>query len=153
MKRILSIIIISITLSIFFTGCLPIIWLVGEFQETREEGWATKDILNKLMSHSEKVLLTKDERNRASKAICALTHLDKSKNRANYKEKALEVCNIKENYKIFFLQNCINCGSGVGMIATSYLFVRDNKPFKYISIEEKYSKELGRSIPIVDRLH
>ena len=153
MKKIFLTIVVGIGFSIIFTGCWPIIWLVGEFQETREEGWATKNILNELMSHSEKVLLTKDESNRASKAICALMHLDKSKNRANYKEKALEVCNIKKNYKMYFLENCINCGSGVGLRTTSYLFVRDNKPFKYISIEEKYSKELGKSIPIIERLH
>lgn len=149
MKKIFLTIIISIGLSIFLTGCWPIIWLVGEFQETPSRSLMHKNELNKLMNHSDKKLLSEDEKIRAAKNICELKHLDEYKNRGNHKEKALEFCKIKQDSQIYFLKEITR----EYFIETIYLQVINNQPLRYIKIERKYSKELRKSIPIIERLH
>jgi hypothetical protein len=133
-----------------FSGCALILGIVGQLQETREEGWSTKQVLDELMNHSEKELLTKNEKSRALKGICELKHLDEYKNRGNYKEKALAFCKIEQDSQIYFLKEITR---QTGMVVTVYLEVLENKPIKYIKIERKYSKKLGRTIPIIERLH
>jgi len=148
----LKLLLLSISISIFLSGCSVLPALLGAVFEPRpEKGWATKSALHKFMNHPKKVLLTDDEKNRASKNICELKHLKKYKNgEGNYKEKALAFCNIKKNSQIYFLKE-IN--TGTGFQETIYFQVIDNKPVRHINIEREYSKELGRSIPIIERLH
>ena len=142
---------VTLVLGLFiFSGCSLILGIVGQLQETREKGWSTKQVLDELMNHSKKELLTKDEKSRALKGICKLKHLDEYKSRGNYKEKALAFCKMKQDSQIYFLKEITR---QTGMVVTVYLEVLDDKPIRYIKIERKYSKELRKSIPIIERLH
>jgi len=118
-----------------------------------EDDWAHKGHLRKLMNHPAKQLLTEDEKKRAAKNICALKHL-KSENKNNEQliEYAKPFCTLEEGDKIYFYDWCMDCGGG-HYIGTSYLLVRNKNPLSSIKIDTRYSKELGRTIPIVERLH
>jgi hypothetical protein len=47
----------------------------------------------------------------------------------------------------------MECGGAVNTIDTSYLLVRDNKPFESIQIETRRDRKLHKSFPIIERLH
>jgi len=175
----LKLLLLSIFTVFLFAGCTVLPALVGAVVEPApEKGWAQKAQLEKLMNYPKKVLLTESETIKAYQNICKLKHLKKYKNgEGNYKEKALEFCKNKQNSQIYFLKE-IDLGAGLQtaiypqvidnkrvittrreysteaeLPETIYLQVIDNKPVRYISIEREYSNELGRTIPIVERLH
>jgi hypothetical protein len=153
MKTTIALIIVAIIGTCIFTGCIGTAgtMILGGIQSHPEEGWSHTAYLEKLMNYPQKKLLSEDEKLRAAKNICALKHLDKRK-KINYQE-AKAFCTLKQNDKIYFYDNCQGCSSAVNSEGTSYLLVRNGKPFEAVQIERKYSKELGRSVPIVDRLH
>jgi len=181
MKK-LKLLLLSIFTVILFAGCSAIGTTIGALGsvifESPDLDLQKKQRLEKLMNYPKKVLLTESETIKAYQNICALTHLKKYKNgKGNYKEKALEFCKNKQNSQIYFLKE-IDMGVGLQtaihpqvidnkrvittrreysseaeLPETIYLQVIDNKPVRYISIEREYSNELGRTIPIVERLH
>jgi len=154
MKTTISIIILAIVGACVFSACtvLPTIAAIVD-PSSPPEDWAEKAHFAKLMSHPKKKLLTEDEKLRASKNICVLKHLDKYKNNKYLVKKSKTFCTLKQNDKIYFYDWCMECGGGAGLNGTSYLLVRNGKAFKSVTIEQKYSKELKKSVPIVDRLH
>ena len=154
MKTTIALIIAAIIGTCIFTGCIGTAgtMILGGIQSHPEEGWAEKAHLEKLMNHPQKQLLSEDEKLRAAKNICALKHLDKRKKNNFLVKEAKTFCTLKQNDKIYFYDWCVDCGGGQ-KVATSYLLVRDGNPFKSVEIEQKYSRELKRSISIVDRLH
>jgi len=151
-------IVLSITVIIgicIFTGCLGTAgtMILGGIQSHPEEGWADKAYFKELMNNPQKQLLSEDEKFRATKNICALKHLDKRKKNSTLTKEAKSFCSLKQNDKIYFYDWCMECGGSVGLKGTSYLLVRDGKPFEAVQIETKYSKELSCSVPIVERVH
>jgi len=154
MKTTIALIIVAIIGTCIFTGCIGTAgtMILGGIQSHPEEGWAEKAHLEKLMNHPQKQLLSEDKKLKAAKNICALKHLDKDKNNKIFKEEAKAFCSLKQSDKIYFYDWCMDCGGG-NYIATSYLLVRDGKPFKSVQIETKVNRELKRNVPIVDRLH
>ena len=127
------------------------LYVAGQLEPKLEEGWATKSALNELMASPTKVLLTREKGKLAAKSICQLKHLDKHKNDgSSHKEWAMKFCTLEENDKIYFLENF---KTSTGSVNTYYLLLRNGKPFESVSIETRYSKELGKSVPIVERLH
>jgi 16S rRNA A1518/A1519 N6-dimethyltransferase RsmA/KsgA/DIM1 with predicted DNA glycosylase/AP lyase activity len=104
------------------------------------------------MNHPKKQLLTEDEKKRAAQGICELKHLDKDKNHQLFLKKAKVFCQLEKNDKVYFYDWCVDCGGG-HLATTSYLLVRDKKPFESVEIEKKLNKELKKSFPIIDRLH
>jgi hypothetical protein len=140
---------------VWSTGCTGVILDIADALDPNylEEGWAHKGHLRKLMNHPKKELILEEEKVKAAKAICALKHL-KSENRNNEQliEYAKPFCTLEEGDKIYFYDWCEDCGGG-HYVATSYLLVRNKKPLASIKIDAGYSIKLGRSVPIVDRLH
>ena len=150
----LKLLLVSISVGSLFTACSVLPEVLGAVFEARpEQGWAKKNVLNTLLNHSGKQLLPKNERNKAAKNICELKHLDRKKDNPIYTIDAKVFCKLEENDKIYFYDKCMECGDSIDTIATSYLLVRDGEPIEMAEIERKYSKELGRSVPIVERLH
>jgi hypothetical protein len=141
---------------VWSTGCTGVILDIADALDPNylEEGWAYKGYLRRMIQSSKKELISEEEKVKAAKAICALKHL-KSENRNNEQliEYAKPFCTLEEGDKIYFYDWCLKCGGGDGMRATSYLLVRKEKPIAGIEIDMKYSRELGRTIPIVDKLH
>ncbi len=137
------------------TGCTGVVLDIVDALDPNqlEDDWAHKGHLRKLMKHPKKELISKEEKLKAAKAICALKHLNpEDKNNEQLIEYAKPFCTLEEGDKIYFYDWCMDCGGG-HYIATSYLLVRDGKPFAAVQIDAGYSKELGRSIPIIERLH
>ena len=132
-----------------FSSCSSVVALASVV-DNPEKDWAEKAHLKKLINHPKKQLLTENEKLRASKNICALKHLDK--NKVLLKESAIKFCKLAQNDKIYFYDLCMDCGHG-HYVETSYLLVREDKPFKSVQIEMKWSDELGRSVPIIERVH
>jgi len=156
MKTTIALIIVVIVGVCTFTGCLgtAATFVLAGMQSHPEEGWAKKAHLEKLMNHPERQLLTEDEKIRAAKNICALKHLDKHKNDGSaHKEWAKVFCRLKPNDKIYFYDWCVDCAGGKNSVGTSYLLVRDGKPFESVEIETRRDREQHRSYPIVERLH
>ena len=102
------------------------------------------------MNYSIKTLLTPEEKNRASKSICSLEYMKNPIKEKRLEYRGNKFCNIRRTDKIYFFKEIID---GNGMISTEYLLVRDDKAFESIEIERKYSKELGKNIPIIEKLH
>jgi len=151
MKKLLLFILV-ITGLCFLGACTqPLLYVAGQLEPKLEEGWSHTAYLNQLMKNSKKQLLTEEEKLKAAKNICALKHLDKRK-KINYEE-AKVFCTLELDDEIYFYDNCKGCSSAIDSEGTSYLLVRDKKPFEAVQIERKYSKELGKSVPIVERLH
>ena len=155
MKKIFLIISLVLSFSFLFTGCIAETGMfIGALLDRDNPIAFRQNQLNrKYLNKPEKELLTKDEKNRASKAICELKHLKKNKNNIILKKYAKEFCKLERNDKVYFLDWCMNCGGGVDMLATSYFIVRDGNVVEKVEIEREYSKELGRSVPIIERLH
>ena len=141
----------------FSTGCTSTILDIADLLEPNrmEDDWANKGYLRKLMNHPKKELLSESEKIKSAKAICALKHLKaENKNNEQLIEYAKPFCSLEKGDKIYFYNWCVDCGSGgYHSRGTSYLLVRDNKPIAAVQIDAKYLKELGRTIPIVERLH
>ena len=153
-KILKSLILIGVLLS---TGCTSVVLDVVDALDPNqmEDDWAHKGYLRKLMNHPAKQLLTEDEKKRAAKNICALKHLTpENKNNEQLMEYAKPFCSLEKEDKIYFYDWCVDCGSGgYHSKGTSYLLVRDGKPIAGIQIDAKYSRELSKNIPIVERLH
>jgi len=139
------------------TGCTSLVLDVVDALDPNqmEDDWAHKGHLRKLMNHPAKQLLTEDEKKRAAKNICALKHLKpEDKNNEQLIDYAKLFCKLEQNDKIYFYNWCMDCGGGgERMRGTSYLLVRKKEPLSSIEIDTVYSKELGRTIPIIERLH
>jgi len=155
MKTIVALIITAIVGVCVFSACTVLPAIAGALDpSTPSAGWPHRAHLAKLMKNPKKELLTEDEKLRAGKNICALKHLDKDKNNQIFNEEAKAFCSLKKSDKIYFYDWCVECGSSAyNTKNTSYLLVRDGKPFESVQIETKYSKDLRRAVPIVDRLH
>jgi len=155
MKTIIALIITAVIGVCIFTGCLgtAATLVLGGIQSHPAKGWAKKAHLEELMNNPVKQLLTEEEKKRAAKNICALKHLDKGRNNQLFLEKAKVFCQLEQNDKIYFYDWCMECGGSVGLRGTSYLLVRDGKPFESVQIETRWSEAERRSVPIVDRLH
>jgi len=151
-KTLKSLLLTGVLLS---TGCTSVILDVVDALDPNqmEDDWANKGHLRKLMNHPAKQLLTEDEKKRAAKNICELKHLKpEDKNNEQLMEYAKPFCSLEKEDKIYFYDWCMDCGGG-HYIATSYLLVRDSKPFTSVQIGIRWSEEERRSVPIVDRLH
>ncbi len=155
MKTTIALIIVAIVGVCTFTGCLGTVGTLalGGLQSHPDKGWAKKAHLEELINNPKKQLLTEDEKKRAAKNICALKHLDKGRKNQLFLKKAKVFCTLEKNDKIYFYDKCMECGGAVGKTGTSYLLVRDGKPFESVQIEKKWSEAERKSIPIVDRLH
>jgi len=154
MKTAIALIIVAIVGVCTFTGCLGTAgtFVLAGMQSHPEEGWAKKAHLEKLMNHPARQLLTEDEKIRAAKNICALKHLDKGRKNQLFLKQAKVFCKLEKNDKIYFYNWCMDCGGG-HYVATSYLLVRDGKPFESVQVEKRRDREQHRSYPIVERLH
>jgi len=154
MKTTIAIIITAIVGVCIFSACTILPVIAGALDpSTPKEGWSKRVYLKKLMNHPKKELLTEDEKERAAKNICALKHLDKGRNNQLFLKKAKVFCKLEKNDKIYFYDKCMECGGSVGLTGTSYLLVRDGKPFEAVQIEKRLNRELKASFPIVERLH
>ena len=153
----LKLLLLSISISFLFTGCTGIILGLTDALDPNqmEDNWAHKGYLRKLMKHPSKKEISKNETLKSAKAICELKHLRiEDKKNAQLIEYTKPFCSLEKGDKVYFYDWCIDCGSGgYNSKGTSYLLVREKKPIAAIQIAQKYSKELGRSIPIVERLH
>ena len=154
MKTIITLIITAIIGTCIFIGCSTVgVGILSTIQSAPEEGWSKKAHLETLMNHPKKQLLTEYEKQRAGKNICLLKHLDKGRNNQLFLKKAKVFCKLEKNDKIYFYDKCMECGGSVGLTGTSYLLVRDGKPFEAVQIEKRLNRELKDSFPIVERLH
>jgi len=154
MKTIITLIITAIIGTCIFIGCSTVgVGILSTIQSAPEEGWAKKAHLEKLMNHPKKELLSEDEKKRATKNICALKHLDKDKNHQLFVDKSKVFCKLEKNDKVYFYDWCKGCGGSANGLASSYLLVRDGKPFESVQIETRRDRELQKSFPIVERLH
>ena len=141
----------SLFLGCFLTACTVLPYAAGQLEPKLEEGWATKSALQERMRSTTKVLLNKEETSTAARKICQFEHLDRHKSDGSaHKEWAKVFCILETNDRIFFLKNF---KASTGLVNHNYLLVRDGKAYENIEIENKYSKKLGKSIPIVERLH
>ena len=152
MKTTIALIIVAIIGTCIFTGCIGTAgtMILGGIQSHTEEGWAEKAALERLVKYEPKKLLSEEEKNKASLAICNLEFLDKDKNNKIFLEKSKKFCSLQKDDKIYFFKEA---KFNTGKIETGYLLLRESKPLSHIYIERRYSKELGRSVPIVNRLH
>ena len=154
MKTTIAIIITTIVGTCIFVGCSTIgVGILSTIQSAPEEGWSKRAHFETLMNHPKKQLLTENEKKRAAQGICELKHLDKDKNHQLFVDKAKVFCTLEKNDKIYFYDWCMECGGAVGLRDTSYLLVRDGKPFESVQIEKRLNRELKDSFPIIERLH
>jgi len=145
----LKLLIFSTVITLMFSACSAVVALAS-VADRPEKGWAKKAHFERLMKYPNKVLLSEDEKVRAGKNICELKHLDKEHQTPILKKYAKSFCKLKQDDKIYFFKDIVNT---YDFVSTQYLLVRDGKAFEGISIDKKYSKELGRSVQIVERLH
>jgi len=150
----LKLLLLSIFTVFLFSGCTAIGTTIGALGsvifESPDLDLQKKQRLEELINYPKKVLLTESEKVRAARNICALKHLDKDNLTSTVYKDAEEFCKLEEDDKIYFLKDIIYPN---GLTYTKYLLVRDEAPFESVTIALKYSKELGRNIPIVERLH
>jgi len=153
----LKLLLLSISVGFLFTGCTGVVLDIVDALDPNqlEDDWANKGYLRKLMKHPNKELISKEEKLKAAKAICALKHLKpENKNNEQLIEYAKPFCTLEEGDKIYFYDWCVDCGSGgYSSKGTSYLLVREEKPIAGIEIDARYSRELSKDIPIIQRLH
>jgi len=148
----LKLLLLSISISIFLSGCSVLPELLGAVFEARpEKGWANKSALSQLMNNQSKVLLTKGEKQKVAKFICLqASKEDKIFTSLAERGGGKGFCNLKKEDKVYFIKEYENLH---GIIRTEYLLVIKNEPYDIVEIKRKYSKELGKSIPIIERLH
>jgi hypothetical protein len=147
MKK-LKLLLLSIITSLFFTGCWPGFMIAAALEPAAEKDWANKAHLERLMNNSKKQLLTEREKQKVSKSICSLKNKKESYIDTLYGGPGF--CNLDLEDKIYFLKEIT---SSTGLIETSYLLVKKNIPIDSAEIKRKYSKEEGKNIPIIERLH
>ena len=154
MKTIITLIIIAIVGMCISIGCSTVgVGILSTIQSAPEEGWAKKAHLETLMNHPKKELLSENEKQRAARNTCLLKHLDKGKKNQLFLKKAKVFCSLKKNDEIYFYDKCMECGGSVGLTGTSYLLMREGKPFEAVQIEKRLNRELKKAVPIVERLH
>jgi hypothetical protein len=150
MKK-LQLLLLSIITSLLFTGCWPGIMIAAALESTPEKDWANKSVLSELMSNQSKVLLTKGEKQKVANFICLqASKEDKIFTSLAERGGGKRFCNLENEDKIYFFKEF---KSSTGLIRTEYLLVIKNEPYDIVEIKRKYSKELGRNIPIIERLH
>jgi hypothetical protein len=152
MKTTIALITVAIVGVCIFTGCLGTVGtlVLGGIQSAPEEGWAEKSALERLLEYKPKKLLSEEEKSRVSIEICDLKHLEKNIKNKIFLEKSKKFCKLQKDDKIYFFKEA---KFNTGKVETGYLLVRESKPIKHVYIERKYSKELKKSVPIVERLH
>jgi hypothetical protein len=80
MKKTISIIVLAIVGVCVFSACTVLPAIAGVLDpSTPPKDWAERAHFARLMKKPEKELLTEEEKQRATKNICALNHLDKKK--------------------------------------------------------------------------
>ncbi len=150
----LKLLLLSISISFLFIGCSAIGATIGALGsvvfESPDLDLEKKKSLERLMNENKHVLLSEDEKVRAAKNICALNHLDKDNLHSTVYKDAEKFCKLEEDDKIYFFEEVTSI---YDLTYRKYLLVRDDRPFESITIGKKYSKELGRSIPVIERLH
>ena len=150
----LKLLLLSISISFLFTGCTVIAATIGAIGsvvfEAPDLDLEKKEWLEKFMNENKHVLLSEDEKVRAAKNICDLNHLDKDNLHSTFYENANKFCKLEEDDEIYFFPNTTSI---YGKSYRSYLLVRDNTPFEVVEIAKRYSKELGRNIFVIERLH
>ena len=148
----LKLLLLSVSVGFLFTGCSVLPEVLGAVFEARpEKGWANKSALSQLMNNQSKILLTKGEKEKVAKFIC----LNASKEDKIFTSLAERgggkgFCNLKKEDKVYFIKEYENLH---GIIRTEYLLVIKNEPYDIVEIKRKHSNELGRNVPIVERLH
>jgi len=142
-------------ISILIIGCLltacTVLPYVASVLEPKPDTSTKRAWLNILEKDNDKQLLTEEEKYKASKSICALKNLEEGIEVKIYIENSKKFCNVSKNDKVYFYKEHPIDGSVE--INLYYLLVRDGQPISLVPIDFRYSKELRRSIPIVDRLH
>ena len=154
MKTTIALIIVAIVGMCTFTGCSAIASTIGAIGsvvlESPDLDLEKKKSLERLMNEHKHILLSEDEKVRAAKNICTLKHLDKDNLTSTLYEDAEKFCKLEEDDKIYFFKDITTI---YGITYRKYLLVRDDVPFESVDIDKKYSKELGKNIFIVERLH
>jgi len=98
---------------------------------------------------------------KASHAICSLKHLNESKNNDVSLRKAKQFCNLSNNYKVYFFEDCDGCDLAPNSyLVTGYVLVKNEKPIESIMIDSQESEDIVKNkksytklIPIVKQLH
>jgi hypothetical protein len=134
----------------FMTACTAIPY-VASVLEPKPDTSTKRAWLDILEGNNDKQLLTEEEKYRASKALCSLKNLEEGREVKVYIENSKKFCNVSKNDKVFFYKEHPTDGSIE--INLYYLLVRNGQPISLAPIDFRYSKELERSIPIVERLH
>ena len=142
-------------MSILIIGCLltacTVLPYVASVLEPKPDTSTKRAWLSILEKDNDKQLLTEEEKYKASTSICALKNLEEGKEVKVYIENSKKFCNVDNNDKVFFYKEYMMDGSK--QIRLYYLLVKNGEPVSFVPIDFVYSQELGRSIPIVDRLH
>ncbi|RUM67350.1 MAG: hypothetical protein DSZ06_01385 [Sulfurospirillum sp.] len=146
-----SVLLLSILIiGCFLTAC-AVLPYVASVLEPKPDTSTKRAWLNILEKDNDKQLLTEEEKYKASKSICALKNLEEGREVKVYIENSKKFCNVSKNDKVYFYREHPTDGSIE--INLYYLLVQNSEPISLVPIEFRYSKELRRSIPIVDRLH
>jgi hypothetical protein len=142
-------------ISILIIGCLltacTVLPYVASVLEPKSDTSTKRAWLSILEKDNDKQLLTEKEKYKASKLICALKNLEEGRKVKVYIENSKKFCNVSKNDKVYFYKDHPTDGSIE--INLYYLLVQNSEPISLVPIDFRYSKELRRSIPIVDRLH
>jgi hypothetical protein len=149
MKKLVLLISILI-IGCLFTACTALPY-VASVLEPKPDTSTKRAWLSILEKDNDKQLLTEEEKYKASKSICALKNLEEDREVKVYIENSKKFCNVSKNDKVYFYKDHPTDGSIE--ISLYYLLVQNSKPISLVPIDFRYSKELRRSIPIVDRLH
>lgn len=142
-----------LTVIVLFSGCTGLILGLADALDPNqlEDDWANKGSLRELMNNQSKVLLTKGEKQKVAKFICLqASKEDKIFTSLSERGGGKGFCNLENEDEIYFFKEF---KSSTGLIRTEYLLVMKNEPYDIVEIKRQYSKELGRSIPIIERLH
>ena len=150
MKTTIAIIILAIVGVCVFSACTAIPY-VASVLEPKPDTSTKRAWLDILEANNDKQLLTEEEKYRASKALCSLKNLEEGREVKVYIENSKKFCHVSKNDKVYFYKEHPTDGSIE--INLYYLLVRHGQPISLAPIDFRYSKELGRSIPIVERLH
>lgn len=149
MKKILVFIFIVTGLCIL-GGC-TVLPYVASVLEPKPDTSTEAAWLSILRNNNDKQLLTEEEKQKASKAICALKNLEEGSNVKVYIENSKKFCHVTKKDKVYFYKDHLTDGSN--QTDLSYILVREGKPISLAPIDFRYSKELGKAVPIVEQLH
>ena len=150
MKKLLTFI-LAITGLCFLGACTePLLYVAGQL-EPKPDTSTKRAWQNILEENNDKTLLTEKQKQKASKSICALKNLEEGKDVKVYIKNSKKFCSVTKDDKVYFYKDHLTDGSN--QTDLSYLLVRDGKAISLVPIDFRYSKELGKSVPIVERLH